>query len=63
MWRLSSWTYWVNVAIVLLVALLPGLSDNVRQAVLIYAIANLGLREKTQLKVDANADKDASKIQ
>ncbi len=52
MWRLRSYTFWFAVG---LLALGLWVKDQVNKATLIgIAITNLGLREKTQRKVNGN---------
>lgn len=49
MWRLKSFTFWFNVFLLLTGTLI--FSEKISQIVIPIAIANIGLREKTQRKI------------
>jgi len=50
MWRRRSWTYFFNL-IILGVAIWADIDSEVRNLLIIVALTNLGLREKTQRKI------------
>lgn len=51
-WRLKSFTYWLNIGIIgALFFSAPFFEKDERRELLYLAIANLLLREKTQLKI------------
>jgi len=51
MWRLKSFTYYFNIALILLGLFLPGISESIRAVLISTASGNIMLREKTQRRV------------
>ena len=52
MWRLTSFTFWFNLILLgVSVVDTPFISKDMGNVIFYTALANLGLREKTQIKV------------
>ena len=58
MWRLLSWTYRANLLILILGVVISFFRESLGLAFVGMAMANMGLRERTQKKIGESSDKE-----